>query len=135
MVVDPGLAEGRSRLTLFVGVLGLATATWISDGRVAWASLAVIVVAFALNTAGKVRHYGECPIDRRQRGLLVATWTLQSLLAVAVLVQFVALRYGGGQGQYVWALAVGAIGFALLHRAAQSTYLGELETPDATPDA
>ncbi|MFB6167332.1 MAG: hypothetical protein ABEJ43_00615 [Haloferacaceae archaeon] len=128
--VDPGLAEGRSRLLLFGGMGGLAIGTFLDVAALFWLGVAGVGVAFALNTAGKLVHYGRLAIPRRGRIGLSASWLALALTVVALLSNYAYARYGPGEGSFFWALAVGALGFALLHMAAQSTYLPATEHED-----
>ena len=121
--VNPSTAEGRSRALLFGGLAWLALGHLVDIGMVVWGGIAVVTGAFVLNTAGKLSHYRNLPIPPRNQLALTATWTLLGLSVVGLLVNFAYTRYGPGNGSYFWSLAIAGIGFALLHMAAQSSYL------------
>jgi len=122
-VVDPGLAEGRSRLLLYAGMATLF-AGWLADaGVVAWGGTLLFGLAFVLNTAGKLSHYAALPIPGRHRLLLSASWVLLALAVVGLLIRFVHVRYGAGTGAVPAWLAIAGVGFGLLHMAAQSKFL------------
>lgn len=127
--IDPGLAEGRSRIFLFVGMGGLGLGSLLEMAPAVWAGALLVLIAFSLNTVGKLTHYRELPVPPRQRLALAASWTLLALSAVGSLVVFVSSRYGPRQGSFFWPLAIAAVGFSLLHMGAQSTYLPESEVP------
>ncbi|MFB6244074.1 MAG: hypothetical protein ABEH80_08220 [Halobaculum sp.] len=129
--VNPSTAEGRSRLLLFGGLTLLAVGHVVDTSLVVWGGVGVTVVAFALNTAGKLVHYRELPISSRDRLALSATWALLAVTVAGLLVNFAHTRYGSGDGAYFWSLAVAGVGFGLLHMAAQSTYLPESEDQTA----
>lgn len=59
--VDPGTAEGRSRILLFGGLGCLAVGNLVDASLVVWGGVGVVVLAFVLNTAGKLVHYGASP--------------------------------------------------------------------------
>ncbi|WP_435178872.1 hypothetical protein [Halorussus sp. AFM4] len=126
MHVEPGRAVGGSRLALFVGVLGLAAATYLGVPALAWGCLAVVAAAFGLNTVGKLRHYADLPVSERERRRLVASWVALAVVVVAFLANVVYTRHGAGDGSYYWALAVAGIGLGMVHRGLQAEYLGEL---------
>lgn len=128
--LDPGLAEGRSRLGLFVGMGVLAVGTMVEMSAVVFGGATLIGVAFALNTVGKLAHYWGLPIEVRDRVLLSISWLTLASTVVGLLATFVYARYGPGGGSFFWPLAVAGVGFGLLHMAAQGTYLPE--TPDSS---
>jgi len=128
--LNPSLAEGRSRIVLFVGMGGLALGTLFDATPVVWAGLVLILVAFALNTLGKLVHYRNLPISEVEQLVLSLSWLLLAASVLGVLAVFVAARYGPGGGSFFWPLADGSVGFSLLHMAAQGTYLPESEVQD-----
>lgn len=128
--IDPRLTEGRSRLLLFAGLGGLALGTTVEAALVVWGSAIVIAAACVLNTAGKLIHYWGLPLPRSDRLALGASWLVLALTLVGVVVKYASARYGSGEGSFFWALAAGAVGFGLLHMAAQSNYLPD--TDDGT---
>lgn len=128
--VDPNLAEGRSRLLLFGGMGGLAFGTLFDVAALFWIGVAAAALAFALNTAGKLTHYARLSIPRDARLGLSASWLALALAVVALLANYAYARYGPGEGSFFWALAVGALGFALLHMAAQSKLLPTTDDRD-----
>jgi hypothetical protein len=128
--LDPGLAEGRSRLLLFVGLGALGVGHLVDASLAVWSGVAVVAAAFALNTAGKLTHYRTLPIPGAHRAALAASWLLLAACVVALLANYAAARFGGGDGGYFWALAVAGFGFGLLHVAAQSTYLPASEVSE-----
>lgn len=129
--INPSTAEGRSRALLFGGLTWLALGHLVDMGLIVWGGVAIVTVAFILNTAGKVVHYRELPIPSRDQLVLSATWGLLALTVVGLMANFAHTRYGSGDGAYFWSLAVAGIGFGLLHMAAQSSYLPESEVePD-----
>jgi len=125
--VNPNTAEGRSRALLFGGLAWLALGHLVDIGMVIWGGVAIVTGGFILNTAGKIVHYRDLPIPTRNQLALTATWTFLGLSVVGLLVNFAYARYGPGDGSYFWSLAIAGIGFALLHMAAQSSYLPEDE--------
>lgn len=127
MSVTPSIAEGRSRILLFGGLGGFAIGNAVSILPVVWGGLGVVVLAFGLNTAGKLSHYGELPIPLSDRVKLSASWVLLALTVVGLIANYAYTRYGPGGGDFFWSLAVAGIGFGLLHMAAQSKYLPEGE--------
>lgn len=127
--VDPRTTERRSRLLLFGGLGGLAIGNVLGTPLVTWGSVAILTLAFALNTAGKLVHYWDLSIPRADRLHLAASWTLLALTVVGLLMNYTYARYGPGNGSFFWALAVAGIGFGLLHLAAQSKYLPVSEKP------
>jgi hypothetical protein len=122
-VVDPGLAEGRSQLVLFAGMAVLAVGGLFQVGELVWAGVAAIAVAFALNTAGKLGHYRGLPVPVVHRAALAGTWLGLAATAVGLVLTYAHGSYGGGDGSFLPSLAVGALGFALLHMAVQGKYL------------
>lgn len=121
--IDPRFAEGRSRIVLFVGMGGLGLGTTFSLPAVSLGGIALIVVAFTLNTAGKLVHYGDLGLSLRRQAALVSSWCSLATAVVGLLATYALTRYWAFTGQYFWSLAVAAVGFGLLHMAAQSRYL------------
>lgn len=119
----PPLAEGWSRLALFAGLGLLAVGHLLGVPAVVWGSVAVLVVAFGLNTAAKLLHYRGLAVPRRDRLALATSWVLLAVTVLGVIVNYAYTRYGPGDGSFFWALGVAGFGFGLLHMAAQSTYL------------
>ncbi|MFB6156614.1 MAG: hypothetical protein ABEJ34_02075 [Haloferacaceae archaeon] len=128
--VSPGLAEGRSRLLLFAGLVGFAVGHLVDAPPVVWGGIALVAVAFAVNTAGKLTHYRRLSIPRGDRTKLAASWVLLAVTVVWLLAVYARARYGPGGGRFFWSLAAAGLGFGLLHMAAQSKYL----PADAAPD-
>ncbi|MFB6093011.1 MAG: hypothetical protein ABEK02_08385 [Haloquadratum sp.] len=129
--VDPGRAEGRSRLLLFAGLVPFALGHALRVPLAVWIGIAAVTVAFALNTAGKVVHYRRLPISRRDEAIAGATWVALALSVVGLLATYALARYGGGSGAFFWPLALAGVGFGLLHLAAQSTVLPADDADDA----
>jgi hypothetical protein len=121
--VDPGLAEGRSRLLLFAGMGVLAVGALVAEGSVVWAGVVAIALAFALNTAGKLVHYRGLSIPAGHKLRLSASWLALAATVVGALGTFAHTRYGAGDDGFLLPLALAGVGFALLHMAAQSKYL------------
>lgn len=122
-LIDPGFAEGRSKLLLFAGMGALAIGTMVDSGPVFWGGVAIVGMAFLLNTVGKLRHYGELPIPTGDRLKLTASWVLVVTSVVGLLANYAYTRYGPGNGTFFWSLAAASVGFGLIHLAAQSRYL------------
>lgn len=127
--IDPGLAEGRSRLILFAGLGFLAIGAIFGVTPVVWSGVVLVGGAFALNTAGKLKHYWELPIPFSDRLILSASWLFLAMTVVGFLVNYVYARYGSGEANFFWSLVVASVGFGLLHMAAQSMYLPESQNP------
>lgn len=121
--VNPSTAEGRSRIFLFGGMGWLAIGSVVDIALVVWGGVAIVGLAFGLNTAGKLAHYWKLPIQRSDRLKLSASWGLLTLTIIGLLINYAYTQYGPGEGSFFWALAVAGVGFGLLHMAAQSTYL------------
>jgi len=121
--INPSTAEGRSRAVLLGGMGWLALGSFLKMSFVFWGGVLIVSLAFLVNTAGKFVHYRELPITRGDRLKLTASWTLLSLTVLALILNYAITRYGPGNGDYFWSLAVAGIGFGLLHMAAQSMYL------------
>ncbi|MFB6360245.1 MAG: hypothetical protein ABEH59_02875 [Halobacteriales archaeon] len=121
--LDPGLAEGWSRLALFVGLGGLAVGTLLDTTPVFLGSVTLVGLAFVLNSAGKLRHYHQLRIPMNAKLKLSVSWVLLSATVLALLWTYTNARYLGGEGGFFWALAAAGLGFGLLHMAAQSRYL------------
>jgi hypothetical protein len=121
--IDPGLAEGRSRLLLFVGLGALGVGHLADAALAVWCGVAVVVAAFALNTAGKLAHYRGLSVPVSHRATLGGSWLLLAATVVGLLADYAYARYGPGDGAFFWSLAVAGVGFALLHLGAQATYL------------
>lgn len=127
--ISPALAEGRSRLLLFGGMGTLGIAAVVDLSFVFWGGVAIVGLAFALNSAGKLSHYWGLSIPRNDRLKLSLSWLLLAVTVLALLANYGHARYGPGDGGFFWSLAVAGIGFGLLHMAAQSTYLPASEVP------
>jgi hypothetical protein len=121
--VDPGLAEGRSRLLMFGGMGVLAVGALVAEGVVVWAGVVASALAFALITDGKLDHYRGLASPAGHELRLSASWLALAATVVGLLANFAYAEYGPGDGSFLLALAVAGVGFALLHMAAQSTYL------------
>lgn len=130
--LDPSRAEGWSRILLFGGLGWLALGTMVDMALVVWGGVVIVGLAFTLNTTGKLVHYGDLPISRAEQVKLGVSWVLLAMTVVGLLGNFAYARYGPGAGRFFWALAVGGVGFGLLHMAAQSTYLPDAETATAS---
>lgn len=120
--LDPGLAAGRSRLALFLGVGALAVGDMAGLPRLAWAGVGLAGLAFALNTAAKVLHYRALPLADRPRTILSASWILVAVAVLGLLVTYARARFGAGGGPF-WTLAGVAVVFGLVHRLAQARFL------------
>ncbi|MFB6308662.1 MAG: hypothetical protein ABEH35_04960 [Haloarculaceae archaeon] len=94
-----------------------------------WGSLAVVTVAFALNTAGKLVHYYRLPVSRSARLQLSVSWVALAVTIVALLGTYALARYGSGDGAFFWSLALAGFGFGLLHMAIQSRCLDSVDRP------
>lgn len=121
--LDPGLAEGRSKLALFVGLGGLGVGSIVHSKPVFLGSVTLVGFAFVLNTAGKLRHYWELQIPTGAQMKLSVSWLLLGGTVLALLGTYASARYLGGEGGYFWPLAVAGFGFGLLHMVAQSRCL------------
>lgn len=128
--IDPGLAEGWSKLLLFVGLGGLAVGSTVNVGAVVWAGAAAIGVAFAANTVGKLSYYGELPISAADRLTLSASWVSLAATVVGLLWTYATARYGSSEAAFFWPLAVAGAGFGLVHVAVQGRYLPADGDPD-----
>lgn len=129
MGITPGLAEGRSRLLLFVGLAGFAIGNLVSASLVTRGATGTVAVALGLNTVGKLTHYRSLSISRSDRAKLAVSWVLVALTVVGLLTNYTYARYGSGDGSFFWSLAAAGLGFGLLHMAAQSEYLPPAEEP------
>lgn len=121
--LDPGLAEGRSKLALFVGLGGLGVGSLVHSKPVFLGSVSLMGLAFVLNTAGKLRHYWGLPIPTSAQVKLTASWLLLGGTVLTLLGTYTSARYLGGDGGFFWPLAVAGFGFGLLHMVAQSRHL------------
>lgn len=127
--VNTGVAQGWSKLVLFVGLALLAVSHLADISAVVWGGVALIALALGLNTVAKVGHYWELGIPPKDRLILSVSWLLLAVTVLGMIVNYVYTRYGPGNGSFFWSLAVAGLGFGLLHMAAQSIYLeGVTET-------
>lgn len=128
-LIDPGLAIGRSRLVLFVGMVGYGLGTFVSSMPVVLAGVVLVCLAFGLNTVGKLVHYHGLSIPGRERVLLGLSWVLLAATMVALVAHVAHARYSPGGAEYAPPLGVTALGFAAVHKLTQKLYTPE--TADA----
>jgi hypothetical protein len=129
--IDPSTAEGRSRLLLIGGMGWLGIGTAVDMALIVWGGVAIVTLAFGINTAGKLVHFRELSIPRTNWLTLSLSWILLALTVVGLVTTYAHARYGSGEGGFFWALAVAGVGFGLLHMAAQSIYLpAQMESTD-----
>ncbi|MFB6294090.1 MAG: hypothetical protein ABEH60_07505 [Halonotius sp.] len=124
-LLDPELAEGRSRLLLFAGMGAFGIGTLLGMATAIVVGSAIIGSAFLLNTAGKLSHYRSLPIPQREKAILSGLWLALATTVLGALGTLLLSRYGSGSGAFFWPFTVGSIGFALLQMAAQGSYLPE----------
>ncbi|WP_227380964.1 hypothetical protein [Haladaptatus halobius] len=127
MSLNPSTAEGRSQILLFGGLGWLAIGNIVDIALIVWSGVAIVTLAFILNTSGKLVHYQQLSIPRSDRLKLSVSWLLLALTVVGLLTTYASARYSSGEGNFFWPLAVAGIGFGLLHMAAQSLYLPTTE--------
>ena len=123
------VAEGRSKLVLRVGLSGLAFGILVRYAPLVLASIVLAALGFGLHAAGRLGHYWTLAIPARRRRWLTATWVLLAASVVGLLATVTYARYGPGSGRLVWPLAIGTTGFGLLHLAARSIALEDVDTP------
>lgn len=135
--IDPGFAEGRSRLVLFGGTGWLALGHLVDIAFVLWGGVAIVAGAFALNTAGKLVRYRVLSLPTADRLKLGATWVFLVAAAVGLLASYAHGRTDDGAVRLFWSSGLAGVGFGLLHVAARSLYLPSGESAvggDASPE-